>query len=249
MADSFNIQINFDFQDKSSLEIADMLNGVKTTGDVDVTDPPIDDTVMHAQGGKITTVHAQRTTNSSKQLTAQEKIEVNTGKRYYKKTGLYILGIAIDKAIEVGDINAGIAVVERCGYKIKKTGSRPGREFEIIAFGPGWFHVRVKSAGKKAGYIWRIGVTTEKGVISETFISTFHTTECELIITAIASGVIYCIVEATVLPVPKKTTKTKGAIHLTNEMSLQSSAGTTKPSYALGSDPYNWTDPIFHVGV
>ena len=109
--------------------------------------------------------------------------------------------------------------------------------------------MRVKSVGSKAGYIWKIGVTTEKGVKSETFISEFHTTECELIVTNITSGIIYCIVEATVLPVPKKTTKTKGALHLSNEMSLQSSAGTTKPSYALGSDPYNWTDPIFHVGI
>jgi len=226
-----------------------MLNSVKTTGDLDVTDPPIDDTVMHAQGGKITTVHAERITNRSKQLTAQEKLEVNTGKRYYKKVGLYIQGIATDVAIAAGDLNAGIAVVERCGYKVKKIGSKPGREFEIVAYGPGWFHVRVKSVGRETAYIWKIGVTTQKGVKPETFGSEFITTECELIVNGIESGKIYYIVEATVLPVPKKNTKTKSAIHLTNEMSLQTSAGTNKPSYTYGSDPYNWTDPIYHVGV
>ena len=249
MPGSFNLQVNCDFKDKSALEIADMCNGVKTAGDVDVTDPPITDTVMHAQGGKITTIHAQRTTNSSKQLTAQEKLEVNTGKRYYKKVALYVQEIAIDKAIEAGDINAGIAVVERCGFKVKKVGSKPGREFEIIAFGPGWIHVRVKSEGAKAAYIWRIGATTEKGVKPETFISVFYTKECEIIITSIVAGVIYGIQEASIMPVPKKNTKTKGAIHLTNEISLPTSAGTSKPSYALGSDPYNWTDPIFQIGV
>ncbi len=249
MPGSFNIQVNCDFKDKSALEIANMCNGVKTAGDVDVTDPPITDTVMHTQGGKITAIHAQRATNRSTQLTAQEMQEVNTAKRYYKKTGLYIQGIAIDVATEAGDINAGIAVVERCGYKIKKVGSKAGREFEILAFGPGWIHVRVKSEGAKAAYIWRIGATTEKGVKPETFISVFYTKECELIITGIVAGVIYGIQEASIMPVPKKNTKTKGAIHLTNEISLQSSAGTSKPSYALGSDPYNWTDPIFQIGV
>ncbi len=249
MLGSLNIQVNLDLKDKSALETADMLNGVKTAGDVDVTDPPVDDTEMHAQGGKITAINAQRITNRSKQLTAQEKLEVNTGKRYYKKVGLYIQGIATDVAIAAGDINAGIAVVERCGFKVKNKPSSHPREFEIVAFGPGWFHLRVKSAGKKATYLWKIGVTTEKGVKPETYVSIFCTPECELIVTNIASGVIYGIVEATVLPVPKKNTKNKGAIHLTNEMSLQTSAGTGKPSYALGSDPYNWTDPIYHVGV
>ena len=249
MPGTFNIQVNLDDKDKSALETADMLNSVKTTGDVDVTDPPITDTVMHTQGAKITTIHAQRTTNSSKQLTAQEKVEVNIGKRYYKKVGLYIQGIATDVAIAAGDINAGIAVVERCGYKVKNKPSSHAREFEIVASGPGWFHARIKSVGKRAVYVWKIGITTQKGVKSSTFISEFFSTECEIIVTEIESGVTYCIVEATVLPVPKKTTKNKGATHLTNEMTLQTSAGTGKPSYALGSDPYNWTDPIYHVGV
>ncbi len=249
MTDSFNIQVNLDFKGKTSLEIADALNGQHTAGDPVVINPPVSDVDSKIQAGDIITISGKRVTDRSTNLTKEERVLVNKGKRTLKKNGLYIQGIANDVAVAAGDINAGIAVVERCGFKVKGKPSVHPRGFEIVAFGPGWIHIRVKSAGRDGSYIWKIGITDEKGVIPEKFISEFYTRECEIIITGLQPKVIYAVVEATVMPVPKKNTKTKAPNLETQDGSLQQSAGISKPSYAIGSDPYNWSDPIFQVGI
>lgn len=212
--------------------------GVVTAGDPDVTAPPFTDVQLKAQADTTQGIHEQRITNKSPDLTRQEEVEVEKLEEMYKRDAQYVEDKANDVAKASGSVAAGEAVVLRCGFKLKQESHKAPREFEIIASGPGWMHIRVKSVGKRGGYVWRIGVTNTKGVIPTTFLPLFFTLECEMVITNLNSGSMYGIQFATILPA-SQSEATPGT------QSDSISTSSSKPTFSAGADPLIWSDFIY----
>lgn len=181
------------------LEICSACNGVKTSGDSDVTNPPVDDTTFKTGSTTLANVHAQRQTDKSEALSRLEGELTAKLKLQYEETGRYVQMIANRVAIAHGNVEAGEAVVVRCGYNLKKKKSTHSREFEIIASGPGWVTLRVKSGGRGTAYCWRYGKTPTKGNPPTVFSPIIVTTRCTVTITNLANGSMYAFQFAKVL--------------------------------------------------
>jgi hypothetical protein len=233
------IQVNFHTEEKDVAKFCTLTKGVKTTGDHDVTDPPETDTEIHTQSDKVKAIHDQRVTDKSPDLTRAEQVEMRKLRIKYKKTGVYIEGIANDVAIAAGDVKAGEAVVLRCGYTLKGKGSQPPREFEVTDSGPGWLKMRVKSAGDGATYLWRGGFTQDKDHPPTEFFSIYVTHECQVMIKNTKSGQIVAFQFAIVLPVRPKRTKKADP----NQDKKPQSSNIA--AFSIGVDPYNWSDFIY----
>jgi len=155
--------------------------------------------------------------------------------------------VANKVAISNGSVSKGEAVVERCGFKLKKKGEKPSRAFEVVESGPGWIHLRVKSVGIKAGYLWRFGITSEKNKAPGVFLPILFTLECDIIITNLTSGVLYGYQVASILPVSRTPETDPALTTVTKKSSVMLSTKSKKASFTVGVDPYNWSD-IMYVG-
>ena len=238
------IKVALDLEEMDVTNLGSMAKGVKTTGDPDVINPSVTDVVMHGQADDLLDCHDQRGTDKSPSKTREERVLKNILIRSITDVGLDVEKAANKVAIAQGDVAAGEAVVLRCGYKLKKKGTKPPREFEVVASGPGWVHLRVKAVGSRAGYLWRFGITTEIGKTPTEFMPILFTLECEIIITNLKRGVIMGYQMASILPV-KQVPTTSPNPDVAKDASLGGSAKGNKPSYPAGTDPYNWTDFLY----
>jgi hypothetical protein len=221
--------------------------GVKTAGDADVTNPPVTDAVLKTEADDVVAIIQKRVTDQSASLTKAQGELASKVRWSYTKVGQYVGQVANDVARAQGNVEAGEKVVLRCGFKLKKKGVLPPRDFEVVDSGVSWIHIRVKSLGKKAGYLWRFGKTTKKGIMPVAPLTTFFTMECEIIIDNLESADVMGFQSATILPVglgSKKSTK-KGLVQ--EDASKTPSMGSKKPTLSADSDPYNWSDFIYHV--
>lgn len=210
--------------------------GIKTTGDPDVVTPPSTDTELQTQAGKVMDIHEKRFTDKSITLTKDEKVQRLILETMFTNVAGYVQQISRKVATAAGDVAAGEAVVVRCGFKLKKKGSLPPREFDIVDSGQGWFHLRMKAVAARAGYVWRIGVTSKKGVPPETFLPNKFTLECEVIITGTEFGLIYGMQAASILPVKQNPPDSES-----------SPVKANKPSFPADSDGLTWSDFIYDV--
>jgi hypothetical protein len=221
--------------------------GIKTTGDADVVDPPFTDAQLQTQAGDLADTHSKRQTNQSKSLTRQEEEQAETLKTSVSWVGRYVQQIANKVAKDTGSVPMGEAVVERCGFKLKKKAEKAPRGFEVVDSGPGWTRLRAKSVGKRGGYLWRFGKTTQKGVMPSGPLTTFFTLECDVIIYGEESGAIMGYQMASILPIGQKNTSGSSVSGSTEDSSMVLSAKAKKAAITIGIDPYNWTDFIYEI--
>ncbi len=240
------IKVALDLEEMDVTNLASMAKGVKTTGDPDVTNPSVTDLVLHGQADDLLDCHDQRGTNKSPSLTRQETVLKNILIRSVTDVGLDVEKAANKVAIAQGDVAAGEAVVLRCGYKLKKKGTKPPREFEVVGSGPGWVHIRVKSVGSRAGYVWRFGITTEIGKVPTIFMPMLFTLECEVIITNIPRGAILGYQMASIVPV-NLTAKSSPNPDVSKIPPLGAPSKGKKPTFTANVDPLHWSDFIYDV--
>jgi hypothetical protein len=164
-----------------------------------------------------------------------------------RKVANYVQQVANDVAIEAGNVEAGEAVVLRCGFPLKKKAEVHPRGFEVVDSGPGWTSIRVKAVEKKAGYLFRLGKTTKKGVPPTAPLVTYFGLECELTIINQTTGDIIGVQSASILPTgygSKKAAKD----NLTNKKStLTPAIKQKKATFNPDTDPYSWSDFIYYT--
>ena len=241
------IVIAIDTSKKDVPTLCSDAKAVKTAGDPDATNPPVTDVVLGQQSDALIATHNLRKTNKSASLTSQEEQQRNILERSYKKVGLYVQGVANDVAVIKGDVAAGEAVAQRTGFMLKKKGTPHPRAFEVVESGPGWFHLRVKAIGKRAGYGWRYGVTSAKNIPPAEFRPVIFTLECEVVINNLKSGSIYGLQEACILPVSHKSS-TNPAITATSKTATPTaSTKAHKATFSDGQEPMQFGDFIYEV--
>lgn len=241
------IVVALNLKKMNDLTICSRAMGVKTTADPDVVNPPVSDATLKLQANAIMDIITLRKTKQAKSLTRQQKEEVEVLKRYYGRVGRYVQDIANDVAISAGDAEAGKAVVLRCGFTLKKKRVLPPRNFDVVKSAPGWTHIRVKAAGKYAVYIWRFGITSEKGVMPAEFMPIVVTTVCELIVKHPFSGNFMAYQVACVLPKPRSAHTKKAKSKLGRNASDVASYIGNKPVVEAGIDALQWSDFIYMV--
>jgi hypothetical protein len=241
------IVVALDIKKMKVLTLCSKANGVKTTGDPDVTNPPLSDAMLSLQAEKVSSIVSLRQSVQKKDLTRQQEAEVETLKTYYEQVGRYVQMVANKVAKDTGSVAAGEEVVLRCGFKLKKKRILPPRTFEIVNSEPGWTHLRIKAVAKNAAYIWRFGITHEKGVIPEIFMPVMVTMVCEVIVKHSFSGIIMGYQVACVLP--KGRSATTGTVYSKfgkNAAALEVYKWN-KPVVEAGVDPLQWSELIYGV--
>lgn len=234
-----------DLSDMDNTSVCNEALGTKTAGDADVTDPPVTDTVLHQQANDALAVQQKRQIDHSPSLTAQAN-ELTEKVRYsYFKVAGYVQDVANDVVISTGSYDAGLNVVLRCGYKLKSKGEKHPRGFEVVASGPNWIHIRVKAVAKRAGYMWRLGITDEKGVKPTVFLPIIFTLECEVVILNLTSGEIYGIQYASILPVAQTKNSDPSQTIASKAATVTVSTKANKATVTMSDDPYQWSDFIY----
>lgn len=246
MANLPKIKLSLDLASMDVPTLASTAKGIKTAGDPDVTNPSVTDVVMHGQADDMLDCHNLRATDKSLELTRNETVLRNILERSITDVGGDVVKIANKVAIAHGDVAAGEAVVVRCGYKLKKRAVLPPREFEVVASGPGWVHLRVKSVSTRAGYVWRFGITSAIGKIPTVFMPLLFTLECEVIITNIPRGSILGYQMASIISV-NLAAKTSPNPDVSKIPPLGAPSKGKKPTFTADVDPLLWSDFIYDV--
>ena len=221
---------------------------IHTTGDVNVTTPPVTDAVL---GGQITTLQ-NRVTGSKATPPTFTAGQVTTSKNKvitsYNKIAKYVEGVANDVAIAAGDVTAGNTVVTRVGCKLKRKSTRGTKKFAATSKIDGEIEVGTKSPGRGTIYIREYGKTTAKGVIPAVINDPIIGGLSEISITNLISGTIYGVREALILPIPRN--KGGGGV---SAITTATARGTTpvattktnKATYAVGATHYVYSDWIY----
>lgn len=235
---------------ENNIKTSDLIkicNLQKTLGDLLVTAPPVNDTTMHAQAASLETINNQfkavPPTAQSSQVTIARSICITS----YNKVAAYIQGIARDAAIASGNVAAGVQVVLRCGYRIKKVSSRSPKHFKVTPVGVGAVNISTKAVGKRASYIRQYGPTTTKGVGPTVIAETLISVESDVYLNGLKSGTIYAFREATVLAV-KRTANSGTVTNLTEKTATPSvSTKAHRVTFTDGAEHYVWSDWVYVV--
>ena len=236
-----------DLRNEDNTTVCTTALGTKTGGDPDVTNPPVADDDLYEQANAALTVQTQRQTNQSKSLTSESNELTDIVRVSYSSNAAYIEMIANKVVRTTGSYDAGLNVVQRCGYRVKTKGELHPRSFEVVDSGQGWFHLRVKSVGKRAGYLWRLGITTERGVMPTVFLPILFTLECDVVIMNLESGSIYGLQSASILPVAQTKNSDPSQTLSSKSATVTVSTKANKPTFNAGDDPYQWSDFIYEV--
>jgi hypothetical protein len=219
--------------------------GTKTAGDADVVAPPVTDTVLHGEADDALAVQVQRQTNQSKSLTAQGNVLAGKVRVSYADNAAYVETIANKVVRNTGSYDAGVNVVERCGYMIKDKSEPHPRGFEVVESGPGWVHLRVKSVGKRAGYMWRCGITPEKDVKPSSFLPILFTLQSEVVIMGLRSGNMYGFQSASIVPVAQTKNSDPSQSISAKKATTSVATKANKTTFTITEDPYQWSEFIY----
>jgi hypothetical protein len=221
---------------------------IHTSGDVNVTAPPVDDTAL---GGQITTLQ-NRVTGSTATPPTFTAMQVTTAKNIvitsYNKIANYVEGVANDVAIAAGDVTAGNTVVTRVGCRLKKKSTKASKKFAATSKIEGEIEVGTKAPGAHTIYLRQYGKTTAKGVIPAVISDTIIGGLSEISITNLKSGDIYGVREALILPIPRKKGGSVVGISPTATARGTTPVATTKTNkatYSDGATHYIYSDWIY----
>jgi len=223
---------------------------VKTAGDPDVTAPPVTDAVFQLQVTKLQTMLTGSKLSPPTYTTGQVKTQKSIVVTSYNKIAANVEGVAEDVAITAGDINAGITVVTRVGFKTGKKGTGKRPDFGVTATGPGFVQVHVKKDVKgNEGHLFRVAIVAAKGTLpAKATLITYYTLACDIIIQDLPTAAILAIQHANVVPAThgKKASITPPLTGKKAAPVTVSKAHHPVFSYA-NPDPYTWSDFIYGV--
>jgi hypothetical protein len=149
--------------------------------------------------------------------------------------------------VAAGDVTAGIQVVIRCGYKVKKTAVPAPRHFKVTQKGIGAVEITTKAVGKSASYIRVYGTTPTKGVPPTTIAEVLVSIEADIFVNNLKSGTIYAFREASILPT-KRTTPNILTPSLAKKTATPTIATTThKVTFGDGAEHYSWSDWVYVI--
>jgi hypothetical protein len=245
------IELNLDTSKMSPLELASAANIVKTLNDPLAGNPPVTDNITHGQASTLETTFNATQTKPPTMTTAQVKVAFKALSTTYKKVGAYVQGVSNDAAISSGDVQAGILVAIRCGFKIKKEKTINPRQFKAKP-GVGCVDISTKAVAKRAIYIRQYGPATAKGVAPTTPGEYLISFEADIHINNLKSVTVYAFREATLIP-PKRTKKPSSSTTTTTTTVVAKTATPTvattshKVTFTDGVEHYNFGDWIFAV--
>jgi hypothetical protein len=147
-----------------------------------------------------------------------------------------------------GNIVLAQKIISSTGYKLSKSKAHKSHGFEAISNAVGSVYAHSPKAKKGAeAHLWRIGISTAKGVIPITT-KTYTTSEASIIINDLPAGSIVGIQHASVVS-GSKTIKTTSSIPLTAKKATPVAASNGKhPTFSWATvDPYTWTDYVYVV--
>jgi hypothetical protein len=234
-----------DLSDMDNTTVCKTPLGTKTAGDADVTDPPVTDKVLHGEANDALAVQVKRQTDQSKSLTALGNVLAGKVRVSYAEDAAYVEMIANKVVRTTGSYDAGVNVVERCGYMIKDKSEPHPRGFEVVDSGPGWIHLRVKSVGKRAGYLWRCGITPEKDVKPTSFLPILFTLQCEVVIMGLKSGSMYGFQSASIVPVAQTKNSDPSKSISAKKATTSVATKANKTTITITEDPYQWSEFIY----
>jgi hypothetical protein len=219
----------------------------KTAGDPLVVAPPVNDTTMKSEAATLQTIYNE----SESPLPTASKLQVTTQRNIciaaYNQNAGYIQGIARAAAVAAGDVTAGIQVVIRCGYKVKKASVPAPRHFKVTPKGVGGVDIVTKAVGKRASYIREYGITPTKGVPPTTIAEILVSLEADIFVNNLKSGSIYGFREASVLPT-KRTTPNVVNPSLAKKTATPTVATTShKVTFTDGAEHYTWSDWVYVI--
>ncbi len=232
---------------KEGAALVAVAKSVKTASDPDAGTPPVTDTVRYHEADDVMDVVTKRKTDPSPTLTAKQSQLSAIVRRSYGKVMAYVAGVSNDVAVANGNIEAGRQVFLRCGFTQKKTPDLHPRGFEIVDQGPTWYHLRVKSVGKRAAYAWKCGISDDNNTppTPDKLSPVMITLECDVIITNCKKGANYGFQFASILPATHTSETNTNLPEMAKQATLNTTNKAGKPTFALGQEPLQWSDFIF----
>ncbi|MHB8259376.1 MAG: hypothetical protein ACYDCN_04655 [Bacteroidia bacterium] len=202
-----------------SLGLIKAIRKSKTDGDPLAGGDPITDVVLNASADALQIVYNGTQTKPATTLVKDVGTQFNKTNELYKERCAFLKGVANRAAIAAGDVNAGLAVVVRCGHKAKKVKATAVKEFTVTSTIAGQIDVTTVSGGLNTTYIRQYGFPSRKDIAPTA------TQMAELIIgrtvkvsiNGFKDGVIVAMREARLL-VPHKKKPTSGTIPNTQRM-------------------------------
>ncbi len=149
--------------------------------------------------------------------------------------------------LAAGNLVLAQKIISSTGYKLSKTKTPKLHNFDAVSNAIGSVYAHNPKAKKGAeAHLWRIGITTAKGLVPTTT-KLYVTTEASIIIDSLPSSSIVGIQHASVVSV--KSIKTIGIIPLTGKKATPVSASKGHhPVFSWTTvDPFTWTDYLYPV--
>lgn len=219
----------------------------KTATETFASKMPVNDNDMHGQATMVQTTHNDFKRIPPDATYEEVNIERNKAITMYNQNVAYIQGIARNIVLATGDINEGIDLVLRCGYRIKKIGDKPPRYFKVTG-GIECADISTKSAGDRACYIRQYGETPGKDIAPTDIIDTLVSLETDIHVSNLESCKVYAFREAIILPVgrsskssPSDTTVVKKSV------TPRASTKAHKAIFVNGAENYTWSKWVYVV--
>jgi hypothetical protein len=207
----------------------------------------VNDTTIKGQATTLSNTYDNFLGKPPTATSAQVTTARNTCINSYNQNAMYIQGIARNAAIAAGDVSVGIQVVIRCGYKVKKTGTKAPRQFKVTPSGVGAVDITTKAVAPRASYIREYGITTAKGVVPTAPAELLISLEADIYVYNLKSGSIYGFREASILPT-KRTTPTVLTPSLVKKTATPTIATTAhKVTFGDGAEHYTWSNWVYVV--
>jgi hypothetical protein len=239
-------KISLGFQKKSASETVSFGNGTVTgcTGNAFFPSMPVPLGTISAQctavENDLTKIASGNTSTALTKLLAQDldalKTSLTTNGHYVEDTA---------NTVAAGNLAKAQQMINSSGYKLKKTGTPHPRVFEVMKSGIQWVHLRVKSVGTRAGYVWRYAPVSAKGVVPTSWTYVIYTLETELVINNLKSSTIYAFQYASILPVSHSKKVPVLTPIVVKAATTLSSTKSSKPTYTDGQTQLQFSDTIY----
>jgi hypothetical protein len=239
-------KISLGFQKKSASELVSFGNGTVTAinGNAFFPTPTVATATISAEctavENDLTKIESGDTSTALTKLLAQDVQALMTS---LTTNGHYVEDTS--NTVAAGNLAKAQQMINSSGYKLKKNGTPHPRVFEVIASGIQWVHLRVKSVGKRAGYVWRYAPVSAKGVVPTTWSNDVFTLETELVINNLKSSTIYAFQYASILPVSHSKKVPVLTPIVVKVATTLSSTKKSKPTFTDGQTQLQFSDSIY----
>jgi hypothetical protein len=230
-------------------KLVNICNLQKTAGETFASQMPVNDNDMHDQAAIVDSTYIDFKGVPPTATYEEVNTERNKAILMYNQNVAFIQGKARNIVLATGDINEGIDLVLRCGYRIKKVGSKPPRHFKASP-GIECVDLSTKAVNDRAAYIRQYGETPTKGVPPTDIIDTIVSLETDIHVSNLESGKRYAFREASIIPVGRSS-KSVSANKTIVKKGVTPSVSTKahKAVFVNGAENYQWSDWIHVVAL